>query len=145
MCSNWWCTPKRVPANISMWFRKNPGVHGVPAFVSLGIIGTSEHVAKASKIPLMQFSNESNNFNSMPSTHKETMTFNMDMLNGTSDPSQSHFIETLLDDGALYGGLGLLELKILSTYFRTNWNCKRNPLPPGTGSCSLAVRFRYSL
>ena len=50
-------------------------------------------------------------------------------LNDKSSFSSCHFIGPLLDDGAPYSGLGLVELKILSPYLHTNWSGKLDPLP----------------
>ena len=65
----------------------------------------------------------------MPSTHKEAITFNIAMLNGTSSFSSSHLIGPLLDAGVSYSGSGLLELEMLSQYLRSNCNSKLDPLP----------------
>ena len=90
--------------------------------------GTMKSEVKASKNPVTQPYKEWNNVNSKPNTHKKTMTFNIAMLNGTCSFSSSHFTGPLLDDGAPYSGLGLLELEMLSPYLRSNWNGKLDPL-----------------
>ena len=50
-------------------------------------------------------------------------------FNDKSSFFSCHFIGPLLDDGAPYGGFGLVELKMLSPYLRTNWIDKLDPLP----------------
>ena len=57
------------------------------------------------------------------------MTFNMARLNDESCFSACHFIGPLRDDGAPYSSLGLVELKMLSPYLRTNWIGRLDPLP----------------
>ena len=53
----------------------------------------------------------------------------MAKLNGAISFSSSHFIGPLLNDGSLYSGLGLLDLRMLFLYLRNNWNSKLDPLP----------------
>ena len=58
------------------------------------------------------------------------MTFNMATFNNTTVSFPSHLIGPLLDDNLHYSELGLLELKTLSPYLRTDWNNKLDPIPP---------------
>ena len=58
------------------------------------------------------------------------MSFNMVKLSDKSSFFPWHFIVPLLHDGAPSSGLGLVELKMLSLYLRTNHIDKLDPLPP---------------
>ncbi len=48
----------------------------------------------------------------------------------------------LLDAGAPYNGTGILELKMISTYLRTNWSGKLYPLPD---SISDRTHWQYGI
>ncbi len=83
-------------------------------------------------------------------TSKKSVTFNMAKLVAGSSEIGGEFTGPLLDDGALYSGIGISELKRLSSYLRTQWSGKLYPLPDsisdrnhrqyGTGSHSSESR-----
>ncbi len=81
---------------------------------------------------------------------KKSVTFNMAKIFAGSSEMGVEFTVPLLDDGALYSGIGISELKILSPYLRAKWSGNLYPLPDsisdrnhwqyGTGSHSSESR-----